>query len=186
MQSIPIVSAVPLLFSWRNSCSIRFKSGDGLGQSKTLHVFALIISLTELAACFGSLSWCNMKHFPVNLVGFSWILVGKMVSYPSKLILLLSSYMKSSVKLSGPVSETVMHAHAMTPPPPCFTDAWDLLQLPFFLHIFAFPSLRWRFIFVSSVHKHRSKTLLTHFRAFLQTLILSFYIWCWSEVCILL
>ncbi len=42
-----------------------------------------------------------------------------------------------------------------------------------------------RFIFGSSVHKHRSKTLLT-LCAFLQTLILSFYLWCWSEVCILL
>ncbi len=186
MQPIPIVSAVPLLFSWRNSCSIRFKSGDGLGQSKTLHVLALINSLTELGGCFGSLSWCNMKHFPMNLVGFSWILVGKMVSYPSKLIQLLSSYIKSSVKLSGPVPETAMHAHAMTPPPPCFTDAWDLLQLPFFLHIFAFHLLD-----EGSSLSHRSintdsKSLLTHLRAFLQTLILSFYFWCWSEVCILL
>ncbi len=61
---------------------------------------------------------------------------------------------------------------------------WDHLQFPFFLHIFAFPSLK--FIFVSSVHKHSSKTLLAHLCAFLQTLILPFYFWCWSEVCILL
>ncbi len=40
--------------------------------------------------------------------------------------------------------------------------------------------------FVSSVHKHSSKTLLAHLCAFLQTLILAFYFWCWSEVCILL
>ncbi len=45
-----------------------------------------------------------------------------MVLYPSKLILLLSSYIKLSVKLRGPVPETVIHAHAMTTPPPCFTD----------------------------------------------------------------
>ncbi len=57
---------------------------------------------------------------------------------------------------------------------------------PLFLHTFAFPSLRLRFIFVSSVHKHSSKTLLAHLCAFLQTLILPFYFWCWSEVCILL
>ncbi len=62
--------------------------------------------------------------------------------------------------------------------------AWDLLQFPFFfLHIFAFPSL---VIIVSSVHKHSSKTLLAHLCTFLQTLILPFYFWCWSEVCILL
>ncbi len=60
--------------------------------------------------------------------------------------------------------------------------AWDHLQFPFFLHIFAFKG----FIFVSSVHKHSSKTLLAHLCAFLQTLILPFYFWCWSEVCILL
>ncbi len=139
------VSAFTLLFSWWNSCSIRFKSGDWLGQSKTFHIFALINSLTELAGCFGSLSWCNMKHFPKNLVVFSWILVGKMVLYPSKFILLLSSYIKSSVKVRGPVPDAAMHAHAMTPPPPCFTDeavCLGSLQFPFYLHIFYFPSLR--------------------------------------------
>ncbi len=77
------VSAFTLIFSWWNSCSIGFKSGDWLGQSKTFHLFSLINSLTELAGCFGSLSWCNMKHFPMNLVAFSWILVGKMILYMS-------------------------------------------------------------------------------------------------------
>ncbi len=104
MQPIPIVSAFTLLFSGWNSCSIRFKSGSWLGQSKTFHVFALIKSLTELEGCFGSLFWCNMKHF--DLVVFSWILVDKMFFYPSKLILLQSSYIKSSVKLRGSVPET--------------------------------------------------------------------------------
>ncbi len=76
-----------------------------------------------------------MKHLPINLVAFSWILVGKMVLYPSKFILLLSSYIKSSVKLRGPVPETAIHAHAMTPPPPCFTDEAVCLgsfAVPFF------------------------------------------------------
>ncbi len=58
-------------------------------QSKTFHFFGLIKSLTELAGCFGSLSWYNMKHFPMNLVAFSWILAGKMVLYSYKFILLL-------------------------------------------------------------------------------------------------
>ncbi len=43
-----------------------------------------------------------------------------------------------------------------------------------------------RLIFVSLVHTYSSKTLLAHLCAFLQTLILPFYFWCWSEVCILL
>ncbi len=45
-----------------------------------------------------------------------------MVLYPSKLIMLLSSYIKLLVKMRGPVPETVIHAHAMTTPPQCFTD----------------------------------------------------------------
>ncbi len=134
-------SAFTLLFIWINSCSIRFKSGDGLGKSKTFHFFAIIKSLTELAGCFGSLSWCNMKHFPMDLVAFFLILVGKMVQCPSKFILLLSS----SVKMRGSVPETVMHAHAMTTPQPCFTDEAVCLGSfsdSLFLHTFAFPSLR--------------------------------------------
>ncbi len=130
-----------------------------------------------------------MKHFPISLVAFSWILVGRMVLYRSKFIFLLSSYIKSSVKLRGPVPETAMYAHPMIPPPPCFTDEAVCLGsflVPFFLQIFAFPSLRSRFFFVSSVHKHSSKTLLARLCAFLQTLIYPFYFWCWSEVCILL
>ncbi len=136
------VSAFILLFSWWNSYSIRFKSGDWLGQSKTFYFFALLNSLTELAGCFGSLSWCNMKHFPMNLVAFSWILSGKMFLYPSKFILLLSSSIKSSVKLRGSVPETAMHAHAMTTPPLCFTDEVVCLGLfagPFFSPHFCFP-----------------------------------------------
>ncbi len=35
-----------------------------------------------------------------------------------------------------------------------------------------------RFIFVSSLHTHTSKTLLAHLCAFLQTLILPFCFWC--------
>ncbi len=127
------VSAFILVFICWNSCSIGFKSRDWLGQSKTFHLFALINFLTELAGCFGSLFWCNMKHFPMNLVAFSWILLGKMVLYPSKFILLLSSYIKSSVKMSGGVPET--------PPPPCFTDEAVCLgsfAVPFYLH-FCFP-----------------------------------------------
>ncbi len=136
------VSVFTLLFSWWNSCSIGFKSGGWLGQSKTFHFFAPINSLTELAGCFGSLFWCNMKHFPMNLVAFSWILVGKMFFYLSKFILLLSSYIKSSVKMRGPVPETAMHAHAMTPPSPCFTDeavCLGLYAVPFFSPHFYFP-----------------------------------------------
>ncbi len=75
----------------------------------------------------------------MNLVAFSWILVGKMVLYPSKIILLLSSCIKSSVKMRGPVPAAAMHVHAMTPPSPCFTgEAVSLgsFAIPFFATFF--------------------------------------------------
>ncbi len=73
----------------------------------------------------------------------------------------------------------------MTPPPPCFTDE-AVFAVPFFStlllshHLDKGSSLSHRSI------QHSSKTLLAHLCAFLQTLILPFYFWCWSEVCILL
>ncbi len=130
-----------------------------------------------------------MKQFPKNLVAFSWMLVGKMVLYTSKLILLLSSYMKSSVKMSGPVPETIMHAqpwqhlhHALQMRP----YAWDLFQFPFFSTLLLSHHLD-----KGSSLSHLSintvpKTLLAHLCAFLQTLILPFYFCCWSKVCIFL
>ncbi len=124
----------------------------------------------------------------MNLVAFSWILVGKMVLYPSKLILLLSSCIKSSVKLRGSVPETACmpmpwqhlhHALQMR------LYAWDLLQFPFFStfllshHLDKGSSLsHWS---INTV----SKLFWLTFLLFLLTLILPFYVWCWSEVCIL-
>ncbi len=54
----------------------------------------------------------------------------------SKFILLLPSYIKSSLKLRGPVPETAVHVTAMSPLPPCFTDEAVCLgsfAVPFFL-----------------------------------------------------
>ncbi len=77
----------------------------------------------------------------------------------------------------------------MTPPPPCFTDEAVCLG-SFAVYLFSTfllsHHLGQRFIFVSSVHKHCSESLLAHVCASLQTLILPFYFWCWSEDCILL
>ncbi len=114
----------------------------------------------------------------MNLVTFSWILVGNMVLYPSKLILLLSSYIKSSVKLRGPVPCMPMpwqhrhHALQMR------LYSWDLLQFPFFSTFLLSHHLNKG---SSLSHKHHFKTLLAYLCTFLQTLILPFYCWCWSE-----
>ncbi len=99
-----------------------------------------------------------------------------MVLYPSKFILLLSSYIESSVKLRGPVPETAMHAHSMTPPLPCFTD--EAVCLGSFVVPFFSTLLLSHHLDKGSSLPHRSKTLLAHLCAFLQTLILPFYFWC--------
>ncbi|MEE6522381.1 hypothetical protein FKM82_020897 [Ascaphus truei] len=49
-----------------------------------------------------------------------------------------------------------MHAHAITLPPPCFTDdvvCFGSLAIPSLLHTFFFPSFWYRLILVSSVQK---------------------------------
>ncbi len=83
-------------------------------QSKTFHFFGLIKSLTELAGCFGSLSWYNMKHFPMNLVAFLEYWQARWFCTLTNSFCYSSSYIKSSVKL--------MRLYA-----------WD--HLLFFLHI---------------------------------------------------
>ncbi len=171
MQPIPIVSPFTLLFSGLNSCSIGFEAGDWLGH---YHFFAFIKSLTELAGCFGSLSWCNMKNFPMNLEACSWILVGKMILYPSKFILLLSSYMKSSVKLRGPVPETA-----------CMSMPWHHLHQALQMRIHAWDLLQFLFSSTFLLSHHIDKGSSLSHRP-INTLILPFYVWCWSEVCILL
>ncbi len=127
MQPIPIVTCFGefLLLLSSSAGEIHVQSDLNLETDLTIWDFPFLCPYKFLdwtGRCFGSLSWCNMKHFPMNLVAFSWILVGKMILHPSKLILLLSWYIKSSVKLRGPVPAAAMHAHAMTTPPPCFTD----------------------------------------------------------------
>ncbi len=89
--------------------------------------------------------------------------------------------------MRGPVPETAMYAHAMTPPPPCFTDEAVCLgsfAVPFFLHI-------QHILDKGSSLSHRSintdpKLFWLTFVLFCKLLILPFYFWCWSEVCILL
>ncbi len=56
-----------------------------------------------------------------------------------------------------------MHAHAMTPPPPCFTDEDPCLgsfAVHFFSTFLLSHHLGQRFIFVSSAHKHSNLAFL--------------------------
>ena len=111
-----------LVFSKWNACSIGFRSGDWLGHCITFHFFALKNSLVAFAVCFGSLSICTVKRRPISSEAFGWIWADNIARSTSEFILLLLSAITSSINTREPVPLAAIHAHAMTLPPPCFTD----------------------------------------------------------------
>ena len=87
---------------------------------------------------------------------FGWIWADKIPRNTSEFILLLLSAVTSSVNTREPVPLAAIHAHAMTLPPPCFTDevvCFGWWAVPFLLHTLLFPSLWYKLILVSSVHR---------------------------------
>ncbi len=160
-----------LLVSSSARCSKRFWT---LTLAKTFHFFPPINSLTELAGCFGSLSCWNLKSFLMSQVVFSWTLAAKTFLYTSAFILLSPSIKLSHACPCHDTTSTML-----------FRWGYMLWMICIFsLHTFAFPSHRWRLILVSSAQR----TIFQNSSSspFVQTLILPFYFWCWSEVCILL
>ncbi len=146
MQPIPIVACfgefLPLLSSSAGEIHVRSDLNLEIDFLRLSMSWPLEIPWLNWQGVLGHCSDAIWSTSPMNLVAFSWILVGKMVLYPYKFILLLPSYIKSSVsshQLRGPVPETAMHAYSMIPPPSCFTDeavCLGLFAVPFFLHIF--------------------------------------------------
>ncbi len=110
------------VFSKWNACSIGFRSGDWLGHCITVHFFPFKNSLVAFAVCFGSLSICTVKHRPMSSEAFGWIWADNIARNTSEFILLLLSAVTSSINTREPVPLAAIHAHAMTLPPPCFTD----------------------------------------------------------------
>ena len=98
-----------LLRRW-NAYSIGLRSGDGLRQSKTFHFFTLMKSFVVLAVCIGSLSCCMMKCLPKSLDAFLRKLADGMFLLASEFILLLPSWVTSSIKISEPTPEAAMQA----------------------------------------------------------------------------
>ncbi len=144
------------VFSKWNACSIGFRSGDWLGHCITVHFFPFKNSLVAFAVCFGSLSICTVKRCPMSSEAFGWILADIIARNTSEFILLLLSAVTSSINTREPVPLAAIHAHAMTLPPPCFTDEVLCLgswAVPFLLHTLLFPSLWFKLILVSSVHR---------------------------------
>ncbi len=144
------------VFSKWNACSIGFRSGDWLGHCITVHFFPFKNSLVAFAVCFGSLSICTVKRRPMSSEAFGWIWADNIARNTSEFILLLLSAVTSSINTREPVPLAAIHAHAMTLPPPCFTDEVVCLgswAVPFLLHTLLFPSLWYKLILVSSVHR---------------------------------
>ncbi len=113
-------------------------------------------SLVAFAVCFGSLSICTVKRRPMSSEAFGWIWADNIARNTSEFILLLLSAVTSSINTREPVPLAAIHAHAMTLPPPCFTDEVVCLgswAVPFLLHTLLFPSLWYKLILVSSVHR---------------------------------
>ncbi len=144
------------VFSKWNACSIGFRSGDWLGHCITVHFFPFKNSLVAFAVCFGSLSICTVKRRPMSSEAFGWIWADNIARNTSEFILLLLSAVTSSINTREPVPLAAIHAHAMTLPPPCFTDEVVCLgswAVTFLLHTLLFPSLWYKLILVSSVHR---------------------------------
>ncbi len=144
------------VFSKWNACSIGFRSGDWLGHCITVHFFPFKNSLVAFAVCFGSLSICTVKRRPMSSEAFGWIWADNIARNTSEFILLHLSAVTSSINTREPIPLAAIHAHAMTLPPPCFTDEVVCLgswAVPFLLHTLLFPSLWYKLILVSSVHR---------------------------------
>ena len=144
------------VFSKSNACSIGFRSGVWLGHCITFHFFALKNYLVTFAVCFGSLSICTVKCRPMSSEAFGWIWAYNIARNTSEFILLLLSAVTSSINTREPVPLAAIHAHAMTLPPLCFTDevvCFGSWAVPFLLHTLPFPSIWYKLIFVSSVHR---------------------------------
>ncbi len=168
------------VFSKWNACSIGFRSGDWLGHCITVHFFPFKNSLVAFAVCFGSLSICTVKRRPMSSEAFGWIWADNIARNTSEFILLLLSAVTSSINTREPVPLAGIHAHAMTLPPPCFTDEVVCLgswAIPFLLHTLLFPSLWYKLILVSSVHRMLFQNCEGFFRCRLANSNLAFLFW---------
>ncbi len=144
MQPIPIIACFgefTLLFSWWNSCLIGFKSWDWLGKSKTFHFFTLQgikNSLIWTGRVFWLIVLMQYEALP-NESGGIFLNIGRQDSFVPFQIHSATVIIHSVI---SKVPETAMHAHTVTPPPPCFTDEAVCLgsfEVPFLSPHFCFP-----------------------------------------------
>ncbi len=142
------------LSKW-NACSIGFRSGDWLGHCITVHFFPFktlwLLLQYALGHCPSAL-WSAVQWVLKHLAEYEQIILPETLQNSSAAL----SAVTSSINTRKPVPLAAIHAHAMTLPPPCFTDEVVCLgswAVPFLLHTLLFPSLWYKLILVSSVHR---------------------------------
>lgn len=81
-----------------------------LASLKFFAIYPWIKPITVLAVRFGSLSWRMLKFLLIKLNAFLCKLSDWMLLQTSELILMLTSWLTSSIKINEPVSEAVTRA----------------------------------------------------------------------------
>ncbi len=144
------------VFSKWNACSIGFRSGDWLGHCITVHFFPFKNSLVAFAVCFGSLSICTVKRRPMSSEAFGWIWADNIARNTSEFILLLLSAVTSSIN-TRETSSTGSHTCPRHDTTTTMLHWWGgmlrIMSSSFLLHTLLFPSLWYKLILVSSVHR---------------------------------
>ncbi len=118
-----------------------------------------LLSLQKLfgcfTVCFGSLSICTVKRRPMSSEAFGWIWADNIARNTSEFILmLLSASLINKYKRTSSTGSHTCPRHDTTTT--CFTDEVVCLgswAVPFLLHTLLFPSLWYKLILVSSVHR---------------------------------
>ena len=103
------------IFRSLQRCSIGFRSGLWLGQSRMVTELFRSHSFVILAVCLGSLSCWKVNLQPSLRSRALW------KRFSSRISLYLAAFIVPSIATSGPVPAAEKHPHSMMLPPPCFS-----------------------------------------------------------------
>ena len=133
-----------------------------------------LIWLKTLFGCFSSMLRVIVHlhcEAPSDEFCSIWpIWADKIARNTSEFILLLLSAVTSSLNTREPVPVAAIHVHAMTLPPPCFTDevvCFGSWAVPLLLLTLLLPSLWYKLILVLSVHSMFCQNCKGCFRCYL-------------------
>ena len=130
-----------------STCSISFKSGLWLGNSRSFAELSCSHSFVFLALCLESLSCWAMNLYPSLRSRALWS------RFSSRMSLYIAAFIFPSILTSLQVPATEKHHRSMMLPPPCFTAGIVLARwwtVPGFLQTWRLPFRSKTSIFVSS------------------------------------